>query len=206
MNTKTIDEITYIVCASQDDVDRHQGEEANLLIDAGSLCIRITIAKNVRVVSCGDMNATHATIGHSLNATHATIEGGLYATHATIGYSLNASDATIGGGLYARGATIGGVHIGAPTDLEKATIRDILALGDRLNMSCWHGPGWRSDDLDSCGTTCCIAGFLQERSQDMSDRTGDPDKLVARDLPSCYHLIYTTNDIATKAMRAMLAE
>lgn len=157
---------------------------ADIVIDTDDDVLIIS-ARNVRVVRCGDLDASGATIGGDLNASGATIGGWLDASGATIGGDLSANDATISGVLIAR-----------PTPAEREMIISILAESDsgHLQMDRWH----------SCNTAHCIAGFAQA----MSGRPQRDDTALADGrelLPSVSHLFFTTEAVAIKEMRRILA-
>jgi hypothetical protein len=63
---------TYIVCQTQDDVDKHQSETARLAID-GDGEIRVRAANKVRVIRCGTFKAAGAKI-KTIYINGATIE------------------------------------------------------------------------------------------------------------------------------------
>lgn len=89
--------VAYTICRTQAELDSAQGPDADIAIDFGKADARVRVARNVRVLSCGNLDASHAKIGGSLNAFDAKIGGDIYARDATIGGVLDASGAKIAG-------------------------------------------------------------------------------------------------------------
>jgi hypothetical protein len=109
-------------------------------------------------------------------------------------------------GAYLRGANLGDANL---VDVKAATreqavqnldaVREIiLDQPDRLRMSEWHGAdGWRQRtcaEEATCGTTHCIAGWLQVCSTDPKVRELEPSIAGLIQAPIASHMFDKTNE------------
>jgi len=130
----------------------------------------------------------------------------------------NLAGADLAGAYLARanlaGADLAGAYL-ARANLARATkeeierldvVREIvLANPDRLDMDSWHSREWNSEHTPeeerNCGSTHCIAGWLQALSADPEVRSMDPVLAGGKLAPCAVPFFYAPNAIALQWLK-----
>lgn len=90
-------------------------------------------------------------------------------------------------------------YTGQSEETEEAIWADVCKhakLG--LDMDQWHGDDWNPYEEGTCGTTHCLAGWVQALSTDPEIRHMDPLEAGLKLIPRHAHLFYKTNEEVLK--------
>jgi hypothetical protein len=156
------------------------------------LVAKIRLSVDMTEAISGALGVDQAEIGLQLDLTRADI-GELHATNARIVH-----------GIDSKGAKIAGVNAdrATPEQIERLDLVRARVLENQncLNMKVWHGDGWKPEAApgNDCGTTHCIAGWLQVYEEDPDLRGLFASEYVERKFPCIRHIVHTSNSVALK--------